>query len=130
MAAGWQHPDMAVFESLHALSFHDHSAAGRPPDLEGFLQGIAALYASFPDFYAEIEDLVVDADVGKVVVRWKATGKHEREFLGAPATGKRISFMGIEILHIANGQIVERWGEWDGLHLVDQLGHTIKMEEK
>ncbi len=119
---GWQGPDLAAFEELHAPDFHDHSSAGRSPDLQGFKGGVAALYAAFPDFHAEIEDLLVDVQTGKVAVRWTATGSHAGEFLEAPPTGRRIHFSGIEVLRIAAGRIVQRWGEWDGLGLVEQLG--------
>jgi predicted ester cyclase len=31
-------------------------------------------------------------------------------------------FAGIEIIRVAEGRIVERWGEWDGMDLLLQLG--------
>lgn len=41
--------------------------------------------------------------------------------MGFPASGGRITFRGIEIIHIVDGLIVERWGEWDALDLRRQL---------
>ncbi|MBN2206275.1 MAG: ester cyclase, partial [Candidatus Aminicenantes bacterium] len=35
---------------------------------------------------------------------------------------RRIAFRGIEILRIEEGKVVDRWGEWDGLDLLVQLG--------
>ena len=39
-----------------------------------------------------------------------------------PATGKQVTQTGIDILRFADGKIVERWGEFDSLGLLAQLG--------
>ncbi len=36
--------------------------------------------------------------------------------------GRTVRFKGIEIIRIRDGLIVERWGEWDGIDLLEQLG--------
>ncbi|RKX26339.1 MAG: hypothetical protein DRP47_08315 [Candidatus Zixiibacteriota bacterium] len=56
-----------------------------------------------------------------VAIRWTAEGTHQGEYLGVSPTGKLILFRGIEILQIVNGQVAERWGEWDGFDLLEQL---------
>ena len=118
---GWQRGDVTVVDELHSPDFVDHDAAGRTSDNEGFKQGIAALYGAFPDFTARAEDLVVDATTGTVAIRWVATGTHTGEYLGVRPSGRSIRFKGIEIIRIRNGRIVERWGEWDGIDLLEQL---------
>jgi len=117
----WQRGDLDAVDELHAPDFVDRSPAGRGSDLASYRKGIAELYAAFPNFRAIIEDLIVESRTGKVVIRWRATGTHRGSFLGVEATGRVIRFRGIEILQIEAGKIVERWGEWDGLNLVDQL---------
>jgi steroid delta-isomerase-like uncharacterized protein len=119
---GWQHGDPSVVDQLHAPDFVDHDPGGRSPDNQGFKEGIVALYQAFPDLRARIEDLVVDVAAGTVAVRWSATGTHTHPYLGAPPTGRRTSFKGIEIVRIRDGRITERWGEWDGIDLLVQLG--------
>ena len=42
--------------------------------------------------------------------------------MGVLPTGERVTFEGIEILLIEDGLIVERWGEWDGISVLKQLG--------
>ena len=125
----WQHGDPHVIDQLHAPDFVDHDPAGRSPDNEGFKNDIALLYEAFPDFRAKVEDMVVDVATETVAVRWSATGTHSRTYMGAPATGRQISFKGIEILRIRNRRITERWGEWDGIDLLDQLGRVSLREE-
>ncbi len=122
---GWQKGRPGVVDELHAAHFVDHDPAGRAPDCEGFREGIRQLYAAFPDLHAVVEDLVVDATTGKVAVRWSATGTHRGAFLGVAPTGRTITFKGIEIIRIADGRIVERWGEWDGIDLLQQLGRLM-----
>jgi steroid delta-isomerase-like uncharacterized protein len=118
---GWQEGDAEALDALHAPGFIDHAAAGRRPDLEGFKQGVRELYAAFPDFYATIEDLVIETGTGTVTIRWTATGTHRGIFEGVPATNLKIHFRGIEILRMEQGRIRERWGEWNGLEVLAQL---------
>ena len=127
IAEGWHKGRAAIVDELHAPDFVDHDPAGRTPDREGFKQGIVALYTAFPDFYAVIEDLVIDQVVQKVTIRWHSTGTHRGAFLGHPPTGCKIHFQGIELLHIRQGLITARWGEWDGLDILTQLKGSSAM---
>jgi steroid delta-isomerase-like uncharacterized protein len=120
----WQKRNVRAVDELHTSDFVDRSPAGRSPDNTGFKEGLVQLYKAFPDFYATTEDLVTDASKGKVALRWSAMGTHKGEYMEAPPTGKRITFRGIEILRIENGRIAERWGEWDSIDLLEQLGST------
>ena len=117
----WRQRDLDAFDALHAPHFVDHSPAGRGTGRDSYRQSIAELFAAFPDWEAVIDDLIVDEAAAKVAVRWSATGTHRGEFMGAAPTGKRVTFRGIEIVRIQGEQIVERWGEWDGIALLDQL---------
>jgi predicted ester cyclase len=64
---------------------------------------------------------VVDALAQKVAVRWSATGTQRGPYLGFAPTGKVIELRGIEVLRFEGTLVAERWGEWDGLDLVEQL---------
>ncbi len=119
---GWSKGNVLIVDELHAPNFVDRDPSGRAPTNEGFKKGILELYATFPDFYAVVEDLVIEPETGKVAVRWAATGTHRKAYMTIPPTGKRIIFKGIEIIRIENGLIVERWGEWDGMDILQQLG--------
>ncbi|MFH1844228.1 MAG: ester cyclase [bacterium] len=121
---GWRRGNADVVAELHAPHFVDRDSAGRPADRDGFRLGIERLYAAFPDFQAKLEDLVIDAASGKVAVRWTGIGTQQGEYLGAPPSGRRVTFKGIEIIRIEDDRIVERWGEWDGIDLLVQLGRV------
>ena len=95
--------------------------AGLPPGLEGGKMAHMGGIASFPDMYVTTGDLIAEGD--RVVERWTLTGTHTGvPFSGTPASGKKFSVTGISVYRIANGQIVEHWGEMDFLGLLQQLG--------
>ena len=124
MEDGWQKGCPDVVDRLHGTDFVDHHGAGRSPDNAGFKDGIEQLFRAFPDFFAITDDLVIDPDSSTVAVRWHATGTHLGTFMNVQASEKTKSFSGIEIIHLENGKIVERWGEWDGEAILRQLGVT------
>ncbi len=119
--AVWTTGDLAEFDALHAPDFVDRAAAGRSADRHGFRAGVLAMRAAFPDLVASCDDLVIDEAGSRVAVRWSAHGTHLGDYLGVEATANVIHFRGIEIIAIAGGRVVERWGEWDGLDLLAQL---------
>lgn len=93
---------------------------GMPPGLEGAKQLHQATLLGMPDWRTDIEDLIAEGN--KVVARITITGTHTGDFFGIPATGRKIRISGIYIARIANGKIVEHWGEEDSLGLMQQLG--------
>ncbi len=93
---------------------------GVPASLEGYTMMHQSTLTSYPDFHVAIDDLFGEGD--KIVMRFTITGTHEGEFIGIPPTGKKINVTGISIFRIANGQIIEHWGEEDSLGWMQQLG--------
>lgn len=121
----WSKRDVGAIDELHSPDFRDESLKDRPPGpqtIEAYKDEVAELFRAFPDFVAETEDLVVDEAAGKVALLWRATGTHRGEFMGAASSGKPVIFAGIEVLWVEGGRIVRRWGEWDGIALLEQLG--------
>jgi steroid delta-isomerase-like uncharacterized protein len=104
-----------------APTFRPHNLLpGVPATLEGY-KGIHLMtVAAFPDFHVAIEDLLGEGD--KVVIRFRMTGTHQGDFMGIPATGVKINVTGISIFRLADGKIVEHWGEEDSLGWLQQLG--------
>ena len=93
---------------------------GMQPGLEGGKQVHATTLIGMPDWHTRIDDMIAEGD--KVMARITMTGTHTGDFWGIPATGKRVEFTGIYIVRIADGRIVEHWGEEDGVSLLQQLG--------
>jgi C-1 hydroxylase len=93
---------------------------GRIVDPARSRQNFASLFTAFPDFHRTKEDTVAEGD--KVVARYTATGTHQGEYMGVPATGKKVSFSWITIYRIADGKVAEEWLLFDQLGLLQQLG--------
>jgi predicted ester cyclase len=79
-----------------------------------------AFKSAFPDLHFTIEDTLVEGD--KIVWRWSSTGTNTGSMMGMPSTNKKATITGIEIYRIANGKIAERWGNFDQLGMLQQLG--------
>jgi len=119
----WQERDIEALDDLHSPAFIDRSPSGRGSDLSSYREGLIELFSAFPDFYTTCEDTVEDVERSRIAIRWTATGTHRGAFLGVEATGKTVQFRGIEILRVdGEHKIIERWGEWDGIDLLVQLG--------
>jgi steroid delta-isomerase-like uncharacterized protein len=76
--------------------------------------------AAFPDLKITVEDQIAEGD--KVVTRWTAEGTHDGDLPGLPASGRSSTVTGIGIDRIEGGKIVEAWGNWDTLGMLQQLG--------
>lgn len=49
-------------------------------------------------------------------------GTHQDEFMGIPATGKKISITEMHMVRVANGKAVEHWGLANAMAMMQQLG--------
>jgi len=118
---GFRTGNLAALDDVIAANIVDHNPApGQGTGLEGAKQAFSQFFAAFPDLQFTVEDMIAEGD--KVASRVTARGTHKGDFQGLPATGKQVTQTGIDILRIAGGKIVERWGEFDNLGLLQQLG--------
>jgi steroid delta-isomerase-like uncharacterized protein len=93
---------------------------GMPPTLEGMRQALPAFSTAFPDLQVTVGEMIAEGD--KVAYRLTVTGTHTGDFMGIPATGKRINLTETHIDQIANGKLVRHDGDWDQLGMMQQLG--------
>lgn len=93
---------------------------GRAMDLEGHTAFAKSFFEAFPDLDHLIEDTVADEE--KVAVRFIMQGTQKGDFMGIPATGKRIHIEAIGILQIKDGKVAELRGIMDHASMVHQLG--------
>ena len=114
--------DIDGFGDLVAEDFVEHEETpGLEPSKEGVKQFFRMYRAAFPDLRMEAQDILVSGD--KVVTRARATGTHQGEFMGMPATGKSIDVQLIDILRFGDdGLAREHWGVFDALAMMQQLG--------
>jgi len=113
--------NLAVIDELIDPDLFDHNAApDAPPGIEVMKQFMSAFVAAFPDLHSTLEDLVAEGDL--VAGRMTTTGTHQGEFMGIPATNKKVTFSETHIVRISNGKAVDHWGISDNLSLMQQLG--------
>ena len=93
---------------------------GMPSTVEGMMQMLSAFRNAFPDLQVTVGEMIAEGD--KVAYRLTVTGAHTGEFMGIPATGKRVTFTETHIDQLANGQLVRHDGDSDQLGLLQQLG--------
>ena len=112
-------PDELIDE-VFAPEVVDHNPQpGQASGIEGVKSVIAVYQAAFPDIHLSNDDIIISGD--RAALRWSATGAHEGDQLGVPATHQTIKFTGIDILRIENARIVERWGEANSLEVMQQI---------
>lgn len=114
--------NVAVLDEVFAEGIVSHDPTEREP-LRGrdqYRASVMEILAAFPGLQLRIDDQVAEGE--KVATRWSFTGRHEGELFGIPATGRDVTFSGIDIHRIADGRIVEEWSHWDALGLMRQLG--------
>ena len=114
--------DIDGFGEHLAEGFVDHDETpGFEPDKEGVKQALRMYRTAFPDLRMEAEDVLVSGD--KVVARVRVTGTHQGEFAGMPATGRSADVRLIDVIRFGeDGLARERWGLFDALGLMQQLG--------
>jgi len=83
-------------------------------------QQFLELVVAFPDLKMMVQDQIAEGD--RVVNRVLVRGTHQGEYMGMPGSGKTIEIGGIDILRMVNDKVAERWGYFDDLKLMQQLG--------
>lgn len=119
----WDKGDIIVADQIIAANFVDHDPVpGQRPGLEGYKEMVSSFRNAFPDLRVKNEDVVLEMNGDKVVMRWTGRGMHNGSLMNIPPTGKQVTLKGIDIIRIENGKAVERWGEFDALGMLQQLG--------
>ena len=95
---------------------HSPAAARSNADTVGILQIVAG---QFSDFRTEILDIFAEGSM--VAARVLFEGRHTGECMGVPATGRLIRFEALENFRVDGGKIVESWGYWPDLEILQKL---------
>jgi len=117
----WNTGNMAIAADIFDDDFVNHSPGNTEVgNIEILKELVTEIRTGFPDFRVTSDDLIPVED--KVAIRWTANATHQGEFMGIPATGKQISWVGIVMAHFADGKIMEMWWSEDHLGMLQQLG--------
>lgn len=114
--------NLEVVDEIVAEHVLGHDATSPEPKrgLESVKQVVILFQNAFLDPHYLLFDLIAEGD--KVVARWGLRGTHRGMFMGVPPTEKPVSVNGIIIYRLEDHKIVEYWGTFDTLGLMQQLG--------
>jgi predicted ester cyclase len=113
--------DLDELDELIVPGFIDHDPEpDQAPGAEGVKEAFRRIRSGFPDLKLTPEAIYTDGDT--VIARVRVTGTHNGEFSGIPPTGKSIDTAVIDIVRVEDGKAVERWGVFDVVKLMQQLG--------
>jgi predicted ester cyclase len=107
------------FQALGEFVAGDVVVNGEPTGLARYTAGLEAVVRAFPDYRWEIAHLLVDGDV--VAAHFTDTGSHRGEWLGVPATGRRVTTREFAFYRWSGGRIAEVWVTADDLGVLAQL---------
>lgn len=102
------HPDILI-----------HSLLGDFRGVQAMKKVVQSWLKGFPDLYVSNDIVISENDL--VSIQWDAKGTHKGEFKGRTPTEKPVSYNGVTIYRITNGQIVEYWAYLDMQHLLSQI---------
>jgi steroid delta-isomerase-like uncharacterized protein len=93
---------------------------------ESFKEFWNALRFAFSSIHVDIHRTVEQGDLA--MAHWTITMTHTGEFMGVPATGRRITATGMSLQRFDHGMIVEAWDNWDQLGAFAQLGEVSRVQ--
>jgi len=103
----WSKGNVDLIDNVYSEDFIGHFPGGTVRGHAGIRAEVEAHRTAFPDWTEVVDDVIADGD--RVVTRFTSRGTNLGEFLGKPATGKRVEITEVCIQRIADGKIVELW---------------------
>jgi predicted ester cyclase len=107
------HPD---FNDHPPTRFFDVGRTGP----EALIEAAQEFHRGIPEFHDSPELVLVEGD--RVAYLGQISGKQEGELFGFPPTGRRMRVWGVNFFRMEDDKIIERWGQFDVLTMMQQLG--------
>jgi steroid delta-isomerase-like uncharacterized protein len=114
--------NVAGVKSFVTTDFIDHnpSPGHTGKGLDDLVAQLNEMFTALPDFHVTADLLVAEEDT--VVTYLTMTGTNTGPFLNMPASNKPVKINGIDIVRIKDGKATERWGVFDDLSMMTQMG--------
>jgi steroid delta-isomerase-like uncharacterized protein len=114
--------NVALIDEVYSPDYVGHDPDRPVPrTITDMKQGMEVMLGKiFADYHYSIERLVEEGDL--VAWHWTFRATHQGEIMGIPATGKQISFGGVNIFRFQDGKVVEDWVYRDTVGMMRQLG--------
>jgi len=112
---------LAVLDEILADDFVEHEEVpGFAPDKAGVIEFFSTMHRAFPDISVEVKAMAVDGD--QLLTHAVMRGTHRGEFMGIPATGRKVEVGFADRTRFRDGRAVEHWGVTDMMAMMEQLG--------
>lgn len=118
----WSRGDLDLVDDL-VTDDYVHNDIALPEPVQGpdaFKETVGMFRSGTPDLTKHIEEIITDGST--VVIPYAATGTHEGDILGVPATGTEVEVEGVFIFRLEGGRITECTDLWDTFGLLRQIG--------
>ena len=102
----WNKRDQTAVERYLAPNYVEHNQA-LPPGRDGRWGFVSKTLAAFPDYHAEVQEVVAEGD--RVVARVQFTGTQDGSWEGRPPTHNKLVFQTADFFRFENGKIAEHW---------------------
>ena len=113
--------DADAIGQIMSANFIDHDLPpGQEPGIEGMVAMMRGFFAAFPDLKVTIDQLIAEGDL--VAAAMTTEGTQTGDFMGIPASGKKISITEMHMFRVVDGKAVEHWGVSDAMGMMQQLG--------
>ena len=116
---GFNNGDLEGLDAVVARDMVEHQD-GATSGIVGLRALITELRTAFPDLHLAIQDTVTSGDT--TWYRIRSTGTNDGPLFGRPPTGRPIDITVIDVMRVADGQMVEHWGVADRLAMLKQIG--------
>jgi predicted ester cyclase len=115
--------NLAIIDELLSPDYRNPTApsAARPDSgAARYKQGVAGTRAAFPDVEVTFDCMVAEGDLVAYQGTWRGT--HLGPWRGIAPTGKRVEWRATCFRRVVDGKVVEGWGTYDWLSVLEQLG--------
>lgn len=113
--------DVNAFNEIIAPEFLNQTA---PPGIPKGPEGVMYFFnhflkSAFPELKVEIQKQVAENDI--VTTHKIFHTVHKGDFMGIPATGKKVTMEVMDIIRLENGKFVEHWNVLDWQNVIGQI---------
>ncbi len=118
--------NLAILDEVMSPDFRNPmapSAAVPGSGVERYKQSVAGTRAAFPDVEVTFDCMVAEGDLVAYQTTWRGT--HRGVLRGIAPTGKRVEWRATAFRRVVDGKVVEGWGTYDWLGVLEQLGATV-----
>jgi steroid delta-isomerase-like uncharacterized protein len=113
---------LETVDALCAADFTDHNPeqghSGK--GLADMKQAFSGWFTAYPDMHVTIDNMVAEGDM--VATMFTVTGTWRGDMMGMKPNGKSFKAAGTDFVRIKDGKATERWGTFDAMGMLQQLG--------